>query len=132
MSMANALEVRVPFLDYEVVNFIFSLPDDFKINQSIRKRVLQEAYRDVLPAALYKRPKKGFEVPLLKWFRNEMRSLIENDLLSKNNIEAQGIFHYPTVEKLKQQLFSNNPGDVHARIWGLIVFQWWYKKTIGN
>lgn len=132
MSMANALEVRVPFLDYEVVNFIFSLPDDFKINQSIRKRVLQEAYRDVLPAALYKRPKKGFEVPLLKWFRNEMRSLIENDLLSKNNIETQGIFHYPTVEKLKQQLFSNNPGDVHARIWGLIVFQWWYKKTIGN
>jgi asparagine synthase (glutamine-hydrolysing) len=132
MSMANALEVRVPFLDYEVVNFIFSLPDDFKINQSIRKRVLQEAYRDILPPALYKRPKKGFEVPLLKWFRHEMRSLIENDLLSKNNIEAQGIFHYPAVEKLKQQLFSTNPGDVHARIWGLIVFQWWYKKTIGN
>lgn len=132
MSMANALEVRVPFLDYEVVNFIFSLPDDFKINQSIRKRVLQEAYRDVLPPALYKRPKKGFEVPLLKWFRYEMRSLIENDLLSKNTIETQGIFHYPAVEKLKKQLFSNNPGDVHARIWGLIVFQWWYKKTIGN
>lgn len=132
MSMANGLEVRVPFLDYEVVNFIFSLPDDFKINKSIRKRVLQEAYRDVLPPALYKRPKKGFEVPLLKWFRYEMRSLIENDLLSKNTIETQGIFHYPAVEKLKKQLFSNNPGDVHARIWGLIVFQWWYKKTIGS
>lgn len=132
MSMANGLEVRVPFLDYEVVNFIFSLPDDYKINQSIRKRILQEAYRDVLPAELYKRPKKGFEVPLLKWFRNEMRSLIENDLLSKNNIETQGIFNYATIEKLKKQLFSNNPGDVHARIWGLIVFQWWYKKTISN
>ncbi len=132
MSMANGLEVRVPFLDYEVVNFIFSLPDDFKINQSIRKRILQDAYRDILPAELYKRPKKGFEVPLLKWFRHEMRSLIENDLLSKNNIEAQGIFNYNSIEKLKKQLFSNNPGDVHARIWGLIVFQWWYKKTISN
>jgi asparagine synthase (glutamine-hydrolysing) len=86
----------------------------------------------MLPPALYKRPKKGFEVPLLKWFRYEMRSLIENDLLSKNYVEEQGIFHYPVVEKLKRQLFSNNPGDVHARIWGLIVFQWWYKKTIGN
>lgn len=130
MSMANGLEVRVPFLDYEVVNFIFSLPDEFKINQSIRKRILQEAYRDILPAELYRRPKKGFEVPLLKWFRHEMRSLIENDLLSKNIVETQGIFSYSAIEKLKRQLFSNNPGDVHARIWGLIVFQWWYKKTI--
>lgn len=132
MSMANALEVRVPFLDYEVVNFIFSLPDDFKINQFIRKRVLQESFRDILPAALYNRPKKGFEVPLLKWFRNEMRSLIEHDLLSKKTIENQGIFHYPSIEQLKKQLFSNNPGDVHARIWALIVFQWWYKRTIAN
>ncbi|MBL7858653.1 MAG: asparagine synthase (glutamine-hydrolyzing) [Cyclobacteriaceae bacterium] len=130
MSMANGLEVRVPFLDYEVVNFIFSLPDHFKINKSIRKRILQDTYRDVLPPQLYKRPKKGFEVPLLKWLRNEMRSLIEDDLLSRKKIEEQGIFHYPEVDRIKKQLFSNNPGDAHARIWGLIVFQWWYKKYV--
>lgn len=129
MSMANSLEVRVPFLDYEVVNFIFSLPADFKINSAIRKRILQDAFRDVLPTQLYNRPKKGFEVPLLKWFRTEMRSLIENDLLSKQFVENQGIFNYSEVEKLKRQLFSNNPGDVHARIWGLLVFQWWWKKN---
>lgn len=129
MSMANSLEVRVPFLDYEVVNFIFSLPADFKINATLRKRILQDAFRDVLPAQLYNRPKKGFEVPLLKWFRKEMRSLIENDLLSKQFVEDQGIFNYSEIEKLKRQLFSNNPGDVHARIWGLLVFQWWWKKN---
>ncbi len=129
MSMANSLEVRVPFLDYEVVNFIFSLPADFKINHSLRKRILQDAFRDVLPVQLYNRPKKGFEVPLLKWLRNEMRSLIDNDLLSKQFVEEQGIFAYSEIEKLKRQLFSNNPGDVHARIWGLVVFQWWWKKN---
>ncbi len=129
MSMANSLEVRVPFLDYEVVNFIFSLPADFKINSSIRKRILQDAFRDVLPAQLYNRPKKGFEVPLLKWFRKEMRSLIENELLSKEFVTEQGVFQYSEIEKLKKQLFSNNPGDVHARIWGLLVFQWWWKKN---
>jgi len=128
MSMANSLEVRTPFLDYELVNFIFSLPDEYKINGSIRKRILQDSYRDFLPAKLYKRPKKGFEVPLLKWFRKEMKSLITDDLLSKRKIEEQGIFHYPEIEKLKRQLFSSNPGDVHARIWGLIVFQWWWRK----
>lgn len=128
MSMANSLEVRVPFLDVEVVNFIFSLPDDYKINSSIRKRILQDAFRDVLPEKLYNRPKKGFEVPLLKWFQQEMRSLIADDLLSKKFIEEQGVFNYAEIEKLKKQLFSANPADVHARIWGLVVFQWWWKK----
>ncbi len=130
MSMANSLEVRVPFLDYELVNFIFSLPGDYKINSSIRKRIAQDAFREMLPAKLYNRPKKGFEVPLLKWLRREMRSLITDDLLSKSFVEAQGIFNYESLAKLKRQLFSNNPGDVHARIWGLIVFQWWWKKNI--
>ncbi len=128
MSMANGLEVRVPFLDYEVVNFIFSLPDHYKINKSIRKRILQDTFKDLLPAELYKRAKKGFEVPLLKWLRTEMKSLIMDDLLSQSFVEEQGIFHYPEIERLKQQLFSKNPGDTHARIWGLVVFQWWWKK----
>lgn len=128
MSMANSLEVRVPFLDYEVVNFIFSLPGEFKINSGIRKRILQDSFRDILPQQLYNRPKKGFEVPLLKWFQKEMKSLIVENLLSKRFIEEQGIFNYTEIEKLKRQLFSSNPGDVHARIWGLIVFQNWWKK----
>jgi asparagine synthase (glutamine-hydrolysing) len=130
MSMANSLEVRTPFLDYELVNFIFSLPDDFKINSSLRKRIAQDAFKDMLPSKLYNRPKKGFEVPLLKWFRKEMKSLITEDLLSKSFIEEQNIFNYTEVAKLKKQLFSSNPGDVHARIWGLVVFQWWWKKYI--
>ncbi len=128
MSMANGLEVRVPFLDYEVVNFLFSLPEEYKINSRIRKRILQDTFRDVLPRQLYNRPKKGFEVPLLKWFRNEMRSLINDDLLSEEFIKNQGVFEYIEIDKLKRQLFSSSPGDVHARIWGLIVFQWWWKK----
>ncbi len=128
MSMANGLEVRVPFLDYEVVNFVFTLPGEFKINNKMRKRILQDAFRDILPRQLYNRPKKGFEVPLLKWFRTEMKSLINDDLLSEEFVLQQGVFDYLEIKKLKQQLFSSNPGDIHARIWGLIVFQWWWKK----
>lgn len=132
MSMANSLEVRTPFLDYELVNFIFSLPDDFKINSSLRKRIAQDAFKEMLPAKLYNRPKKGFEVPLLKWFRREMKSMIMDDLLSKTFVEEQNIFNYTEITKLKKQLFSSNPRDVHARIWGLIVFQWWWKKNCKN
>ncbi len=128
MSMAHSLEVRVPFLDYELVNFIFSLPDNFKIDGVMRKKILQDSYRDILPAELYNRPKKGFEVPLLKWLRNEMKSIIKDDLLSEKFIREQSIFEYAEIKKLKRKLFSFNPGDIHARIWGLVVFQWWWKK----
>ncbi|MCU0357689.1 MAG: asparagine synthase (glutamine-hydrolyzing) [Cyclobacteriaceae bacterium] len=129
MSMANGLEVRNPFLDVELVNFIFSLPDNFKIDTTLRKRILQDTYRDFLPAKLYNRPKKGFEVPLLKWLRREMKSLITDDLLSEKFISEQKIFNYNSVNKLKQQLFSSNPGDAHAQVWGLLVFQWWWRSA---
>lgn len=131
MSMANSLEVRVPFLDYRVVDFVFNLPDDFKINRSIRKRILQDAFRDALPAKLYNRPKKGFEVPMLRWLRQELKPMLE-ELLSEKAIAKQGIFNYPEVKKLKAQLNSSNPQDVHARLWALLVFQSWHRRIIGS
>lgn len=57
-----------------------------------------------------------------------MKSLITEDLLSEKTIKSQGIFNYQEIEKLKRQLFSSNPQDVHARVWALIVFQHWYRK----
>ncbi|MEM9981973.1 MAG: asparagine synthase-related protein [Bacteroidota bacterium] len=128
MSMANGLEVRVPFLDHQMVDFAFGLPTNAKINRHMRKRILQDSFKDILPKALYNRPKKGFEVPLLKWLRTELSSLLENDLLQEQFIEEQGIFEVKAIRALKQQLFSKNPADVHARIWGLLVFQYWWKK----
>jgi asparagine synthase (glutamine-hydrolysing) len=128
MSMANSLEVRTPFLDYKVVNFAFSLPQSSKIDDHMKKKLVQDAFRPMLPEELYKRPKHGFEVPLLKWFQNELRPLITDDLLADKFIEEQGIFEVGEIRKLKAKIFSNNPEDTHARIWALIVFQYWYKK----
>jgi len=128
MSMANSLEVRVPFLDHELVEYVFSLSDKDKIDGSIQKKILQDTFRDILPEELYNRPKKGFEVPLLKWFRNDMKTIIVDDLLQDEFITTQGIFDPKSIKKLKKKLFSSNPGDVHAQIWGLIVFQSWWKR----
>lgn len=128
MSMANSLEVRVPLLDYTVVDFAFSLPVSYKLDNAQGKRILKDAFRDVLPDELFTRSKHGFEVPLLKWMQTGLRSLIENELLEKNFVQQQGIFDWSEIEKVKQKLFSNDPGDVHATLWGLLVFQYWYKK----
>jgi len=65
---------------------------------------------------------------LLKWFRKDMRSLIHDDLLQDDYIEDQGIFNLKSIQQLKQRLFSANPGDTHATIWALVVFQWWYRR----
>ena len=128
MSMANSLEVRTPFLDYKVVDFAFSLPVSSKVDGKMKKKIVQDAFRSELPPELYDRPKHGFEVPLLKWMRGELRPLIEDDLLADGFVEAQGIFDVTAVRQLKAQLFSRSPGDAHARIWALIVFQTWWKK----
>ncbi len=128
MSMANSLEVRVPFLDHEVVDFAFSLPSEYKIDAKRRKKILTDTYKEFLPEEIFSRPKHGFEVPLLKWFRNELKSLIENDLLNDSFIEQQGIFDVNEIKRIKAKLYSNNPEDAHAQIWALIVFQYWWKK----
>ena len=130
MSMACSLEVRVPFLDFNVVNFAFSLPSEYKIDGNSSKKILRDAFRSDLPPELFNRPKHGFEVPLLKWFRTGLRSMIEDDLLSKRFIDRQGLFAYEEISQLKKRLFSSNPGDIEARIWGLIVFQYWWKKYL--
>jgi len=131
MSMAHGLEVRVPFLDHEVVEYAFSLPAESKLKGSFRKRVLQDAFKDILPADLYNRPKQGFEIPLKDWLKKELKSTIENELLEPGWIKEQNIFNEEKVGQLKKQLFSNNVQDAPAQIWSLLVFQNWWGKYFG-
>lgn len=130
MSMANSLEVRVPLLDYRLVNYLFSLPAEYKITAVSQKRILRESVAHLLPEEILTRKKHGFEVPLLKWFKTELRSKIENEWLNEKAIVEQGIFNPKAIKELKQKLYSSSPQDSVARIWGLIVFQHWYKKNI--
>jgi len=132
-SMINSLEVRVPFLDHRVVECAFSLPDEYKINKSMRKCILKDSFRDWLPAELYQRSKKGFEVPLNKWFRGEMQSMICHDLLNDDFVRSQGIFNPGVIKKLRNGLtgrFSTVRNT--SLIWSLVVFQWWWKKYFAN
>jgi asparagine synthase (glutamine-hydrolysing) len=128
MSMCNSLEVRVPFLDYRIVEYAFTLPVSSKINANMKKKIVQDAFKQILPNELYNRPKKGFEVPLLQWFRTDLKNQILNDYLSDEYIQQQGVFNVDVIRSIKQQLFSANPGDVHAQIWALMVFQNFWRK----
>ena len=81
-----------------------------------------------MPEELYNRPKKGFEVPLLQWFRTDLKSYIDKEIFDEEFIRHQNIFDVNYIKTLKRNLSSNNTNDVHAKIWALIVFQNFYKK----
>ena len=128
MSMANSVEVRCPFLDHHVVEFAFSLPSEYKINKAGRKRIVKDAFRNILPPEIYNRGKRGFEIPMLKWFREELHTYIFDDLLNEKFVKDQGIFNPEFINCMKKQLYSAAPGHIVEQLWVLIVFQHWYKK----
>lgn len=106
MSMKNALEVRVPFLDHRLAEYVFQLPGNLKLKGRTGKYVLREAFKDILPPILHKRAKQGFEMPISQWLKSDLKFLI-HEYLAKEKIERQRIFHYQPIEKLIRDLFSN-------------------------
>jgi len=128
MSMAHSLEVRSPFLDFEVVNYSFKVPDHFKVDKHSQKKLLKDSFKEILPDELMARGKQGFEVPLLSWLRGELNELVDSLLLDKEFIDNQGIFRLEELQNLHNKLHSSQPGEATARIWALIVFQYWWKK----
>jgi asparagine synthase (glutamine-hydrolysing) len=132
MSMAHSLEVRSPFMDKEVVDFCFSIPASFKIDATDQKKILKETFKELLPPELLTRRKQGFEIPLLKWLRTGLSPMVKELILDVDFINAQGIFNPAALRTLHNQLLSSHPGDATARIWGLLVFQYWWKKYMAN
>ncbi len=129
MGMANSLEVRSPFLDHRLAAYVFTLPASSKVQAGIRKKILQETFREALPPELLKRPKKGFEIPLQTLLKSEGRHLVE-EYLSDAFVAEQGMFDVQQVRNLRQQLNSASSSSVETPVWMLLVFQYWWKHHL--
>ena len=130
MSMLNSLEVRIPLLSREIVELAFSLPDKYKLDRRNKKRILKDTFHSLLPDKFEKLPKIGFGIPIDRWFRNELRGMVE-ELLNKENIEKQQLFNWDYVNQILEEHYAGkkNNGD---KIWTLIVFQKWYYTYFVN
>lgn len=128
MSMAEGVEVRVPFLDLDLVEFSAKVPLSFKQNGSQGKWVLKKAMEAYLPKEIIYRPKSGFGVPLRHWMRHELRELLR-DLLSPSSLRRRGIFDPIAVENL---IKANEHGSVDATytLFSLMVIEIWCRKYI--
>jgi asparagine synthase (glutamine-hydrolysing) len=90
--------------------------------------ILRDTFQHLLPKELITRRKQGFEIPLHRWFNNELKPMLTDDLLNDDFIREQGLFSQDEVKRIKLKLFSKNPGDAAAHAWALLAFQTWWKK----
>lgn len=123
MSMAVSLELRVPFLDHELVEYVLGLPGAVKKQYSGVKGLLVEAYRDLLPRSVYDRPKSGFVLPMREWMRGPLESFVEEGL--RETVERE-LLPEPFVNEMRE---SFRDSHLHwTRLWTIVVLGHFAKR----
>jgi asparagine synthase (glutamine-hydrolysing) len=125
-SMRHSLEVRCPFLDYNLAEFAINLPLDLKIKNGTQKYILKKALERYIPQDIIYRTKWGFAAPTEGWLKGSHRYLIDH-YLNKKYIDSQGIFNATEIEKLTSEFKSGNHSH-SKRIWTLLIFQLWFEQ----
>lgn len=125
-SMAHGLEVRCPMLDRRAVELGLSLPGQFKFAGRYGKAILRQAFADLLPEDVFRRPKRGFGVPLDDWLRGPLLPLLRRTLL-EGALVSRGWLVYGQMEKLIQQHLSRQADHRH-RLWALLWLGRWLEK----
>jgi asparagine synthase (glutamine-hydrolysing) len=128
MSMAAGVEVRVPFLDRELVEFAARIPSDLKQRGRAGKWILKKALEPYLPHNLIYRPKTGFGAPLRRWMHNELRPLL-GDVLSAASLRRRGLFDPMAVQRL---ITANDAGKVDASytLLSLLCIEIWCRSFL--
>ena len=129
-TMTNSLEGREPMLDHRILEFAAQLPDEYKYQNGIKKRILREITHDYIPKELLDRPKMGFAIPIVKWLKNELRDHVE-EYLNKDHIEKQGIFNWEFITKLKMDFYKGRK-EYDSKLWYFLMFQMWYERWMEN
>jgi asparagine synthase (glutamine-hydrolysing) len=128
MSMAVSLEARVPFLDKEMVELAFRVPDRLKIRGGVSKWILKRVAERYIPKQAVYRPKEGFSVPLKHWIAETHRDLTD-ELLAEQRIRRDGILHWPEVKRLKDEHIAGQRNHSH-QLWTLMLFQAWQDRWL--
>ena len=126
-TMANSIEARSPLLDTALTEYAASLPDAFKLDGTRTKAILRDAFADVIPPDIDRRPKTGFGVPLDAWFRGELRQYVRDTLLAPS-AASRSYLKPAAVEKL---IDDHQQGRVNIghRLWTLVCFERWLQQV---
>lgn len=121
MSMAVALEVRVPFLDYKLVEFALSINDEYKYPHT-QKKLLVDALGDLLPDNIVNRPKMGFVLPWKEWLKNDLKDFCEENIAQ---FSKRSFVNREAVLLIWNRFLNNDPKITWSRVWHLVVLNHW-------
>ena len=121
MSMAVALEVRVPFLDYQLVEFALSVKDEYKYPHT-QKKLLVDALGDLLPDNIVNRPKMGFVLPWKDWLKEDLKDFCEENIAQ---FSKRSFVNREAVLLIWNRFLSNDPKITWSRVWHLVVLNNW-------
>ncbi len=125
-SMGVSLEVRVPFLNHNVVEFAYRLPLSMKIRNGESKWILKQLLNKYIPRELSERPKMGFGVPIGEWLRGPLFEWAE-ELLDESRLKNEGIF-YPRQIREKWDEHLSGRRNWQSYLWNILVFQLWFEE----
>jgi asparagine synthase (glutamine-hydrolysing) len=126
MSMANSLEVRCPLLDHKLAELAMKIPHAWKMGPRRGKRILLKAIGDRLPPQLLALPKRGFDVPLARWFRGPLRGFLWDTLTSRNFLD-RGIVSERFLRQLLEEHDRGRRDNSHW-LWMLFVLEQWFEQ----
>jgi len=126
-SMAHSLEVRVPLLDYQLVDWVSGLPAELKLQNGEGKYIYKKAFEQYLPHDILYRPKMGFAVPLAQWFRGPLRERVRAAVTGER-LRATGIFDGDTLARLVDQ-HQSGARDHTAVLWALLMFDGFHRQV---
>lgn len=127
MTMANSIELRVPLLDHEVLEFAASLPTNFKVHGFETKYIAKRALSLKVPRAIVERKKAGFPVPYESWMRNELRGWLSGILLDRETL-SRGYFQRKTIERMIADDQQN--GGYSKELFSLAVLEIWHREFL--
>jgi asparagine synthase (glutamine-hydrolysing) len=125
MSMAHALEVRVPFLDYTLIEYVLGLPDEVKYPHT-PKKLLTDAIKGLLPQNITHRKKMGFEFPWSSWMKNDLKSFCEEKI---NSLSEREYFNKNNLQSLWKNFIKGNNQSPYYKLWHLVVLETWIKEN---
>lgn len=126
MTMANSMELRVPFLDHHLVEFVASLPDCWKLGPSGGKHLLRAAVRERVPRQVIERRKKGFPVPTRSWLRGSLDPVVRQTLLA-DDCACGNYMDRSTIRRLADE-HARNTHDRTQELWALLIFESWHRQ----
>ena len=131
MSMSHGLEIRVPFLDHELVKCVFSIPTHKKIHHKILKPLLINAVYKELPPQIYLRSKMGFTFPWEFWLRNKLRPQIE-ELLNEFPVNNEIGINIEKCREIWNLFYQYKAGITWSRVWAIYVLLNWYRHNVST